>query len=158
MDKSTIDKLRSDKSKNTAHRRDIAALAAAGLADFSLISLLQIGYFKKLPDLPGNVFDTVKVNTSEDAVIFGMPDGVISLGAYAATMFLATAATRFRSQSRILDLALGGIILGQAVGAALYLHKMIFVEKKVCMYCVAGSVVNFATLKPAYNLIKSNLP
>lgn len=154
MGKSVIKKIRKDKSAEAENRRSVAALAAAGIVDFSLISLLQMGYFKKLPDLPGKVFDTVKVNTSKDAVIMGMPDGVISLGAYAATMFLATAATRFKKRSRLLDLALGGLVLGQAVGAAQYLYKMAFVQKKVCLYCVAGAAINFASLKPVYSLIK----
>jgi uncharacterized membrane protein len=154
MGKSVIKKLRKDKSAATENRRDVAALAAAGLVDFSLISLLQMGYFKKLPDVPGKVFDTVKVNTSKDAVIMGMPDGVISLGAYAATMFLATAASRFKKRSRLLDLALGGLVLGQAVGAAQYLYKMAFVQKKVCLYCVTGAAINFASLKPVYSLLK----
>lgn len=48
-----IDNIGDGKSADTENRRDVAALAAAGLADFSLISLLQMGYFKKLPDLPG---------------------------------------------------------------------------------------------------------
>lgn len=100
----------------------------------------------------------MKVNTSKDAVILGMPDGVISLGAYAATMFLATAATRFKKNSRLLDLVLGGIVLGQAVGAAQYLYKMAFVQKKVCLYCVAGAAINFASIKPVYKLIRENNP
>lgn len=83
----------------------------------------------------------------------GMPDGVISLGAYAATMFLAMAGTRFKKRSKLIDLALGGIVLGQALGAAQYLYKMAFVQKKVCVYCVTGAVINFASLKPTYRLI-----
>jgi uncharacterized membrane protein len=152
--KSVIDKIRKNKSTAAENRRNIAAMAALGLADFSLISLLQMGYFKKLPDIPVKVFDSEKVNTSKDAVILGMPDGVISLGAYAATMFLATAAIRFKKQSRLLDVALGGIVLGQAIGAAQYLYKMVFVQKKICVYCVTGAAINFASLKPAYHLLK----
>ncbi|WP_299762111.1 vitamin K epoxide reductase family protein [uncultured Pontibacter sp.] len=153
MEESVIDKIREDKSAATEKRREIAAWAAVGLVDFSLISLLQMGYVRKLPDLPGDVFDTVKVNTSKDAVIMGMPDGVISLGAYAATMFLAMAGTRFKKRSKLIDLALGGIVLGQALGAAQYLYKMAFVQKKMCVYCVTGAVINFVSIKPAYKLI-----
>ena len=149
-----IDKVRKDKSKAAGYRRDIAALAAAGLADFSLISLLQMGYFKKLPDPPGKVFDTVKVNTSKDAAIMGMPDGVISLGGYALTMLLAMAGMRYKKKSRLFDLALGGVVLGQAAGAAHYLYKMATVEKKVCVYCLTGAAINFTTLKPVYKLLK----
>ena len=125
-----------------------------GLIDFSLISLFQLGFIKNLPDLPGKVFDTEKVNSSKDAVLLGMPDGVISLGAYTATMLLATAATRFRKQSRILDVAMGAVILGQAVGAAQYLYKMAFVQKKVCVYCVAGAVINFTSISPMLKILK----
>lgn len=152
--KSVIDKIRKDKSTATENRRSIAALAAAGLADFSLISLLQLGFFKKLPDLPGKVFNTVKVNTSKDAVLLGMPDGVISLGGYALTMLLAVAASRFKKRSRFINLALGAVVLGQAAGAAQYLYKMSFVQKRICVYCVAGAAINFASLRPVYNLIR----
>ncbi|WP_276499186.1 vitamin K epoxide reductase family protein [Pontibacter litorisediminis] len=153
MKKTIIDKIREDSSQSTQYRRQVVALSAAGLVDFSLISLLQVGYFRTLPDLPGKVFDTVKVNTSKDAVLMGMPDGVVSLGAYAAAMFLAVAGARSKKRSRLLNLALGGVVLGQAVGAAQYLYKMAFVQKRVCVYCVAGAVINFASLKPAYKLV-----
>ncbi|MFD3003920.1 vitamin K epoxide reductase family protein [Pontibacter toksunensis] len=152
--KPVIDKIRKDKSTEAALRRSIAASAAVGLADFSLISLLQMGYFKKLPDFPGKVFNTVKVNTSKDAVMMGIPDGVISLGGYALTMLLAVAGSRFKKQSRFLDMALGAVVLGQAAGAAQYLYKMAFVQKRICVYCVAGAAINFASLRPAYNLIR----
>ncbi|MCC9136925.1 vitamin K epoxide reductase family protein [Pontibacter silvestris] len=151
---SVIDQIRQDSSEATQYRRQLAALAAIGIVDFSLISLFQMGYIKKLPDLPGKVFDTEKVNSAKDAVILGLPDGVISLGAYAATMFLAMAGTRFRKQSRLIDVALGSVVLGQAIGGAQYMVNMATVQKKVCIYCVAGAAINFASLKPLVKLFK----
>lgn len=152
--KTVIDKIREDNTEITRYRRLIAAQSALGLIDFSLISLFQLGFIKKMPDLPGEIFDTEKVNSSKDAVLLGMPDGVISLGAYTATMLLATAATRFKKQSRILDVAMGAVILGQAAGAAQYLYKMAFVQKKICIYCVAGAVINFASINPMLKILK----
>lgn len=149
-----INEIRDDSSTATECRRDIATLAALGLLDFSLISLFQMGRIKVLPDPPGELFDTHKVNTSKEAVLLGMPDGVISLGGYAATMFLAMAATRFKKQSRVLDVALGGVLLGQAAGGAYYLASMAKVQKKVCVYCLAGAVINFAALLPLGRLFK----
>ena len=151
---SAIDKIRNDSSEATSYRRQLAALSALGLADFSLISLFQLGYIRHMPDFPGEVFDTEKVNSSKDAVLLGMPDGVISLGSYAATMLLATAATRYKKPSRVLDVAMGGIVLGQAAGGALYLYNMAFVQKKVCIYCVAGALINLASLIPLRKLLK----
>ncbi|MFD2515365.1 vitamin K epoxide reductase family protein [Pontibacter locisalis] len=149
-----IDKIRRDSSEATEYRRDIAALAAVGLIDFSLISLFQMGYIKKMPDLPGKIFDTQKVNTAKDAVLLGMPDGVISLGGYAATMMLAMAGSRFKKQSRLLDIALGAVVLGQAAGAAQYMVNMTTKQKKICIYCVGGAILNFAALKPLQRLFK----
>lgn len=149
-----IDHIRQDSSEATEYRRDIAALAAFGLLDFSLISLFQMGKIKQLPDLPGKVFDTHKVNTAKDAVLLGLPDGVISLGGYAATMFLAMAAMRYKKQSRLLDVALGGVVIGQAAGAAQYMVNMTTVQKKACIYCIAGAVINFAALVPLARLFK----
>lgn len=152
--KSVIDKIRNDSSEATGYRRQIAALSALGLLDFSLISLFQLGFIRHLPDLPGKIFDTEKVNSSEDAVLLSMPDGVISLGSYAATILLATAATRYKKPSRVLDVAMGGVIVGQAFGAAQYLYKMAAVQKKICVYCVAGAAINFAALIPLRMLFK----
>ncbi|MHA6247470.1 vitamin K epoxide reductase family protein [Pontibacter sp. CAU 1760] len=153
-EKSLIDDLRKQSSEAHSFRRQIAATSAIGLVDFSLISLFQLGAIRHLPDVPGRIFDTEQVNSSKNAELMGMPDGVISLGSYAATMFLATAANRFNRQSRVLDVAMGAVLIGQAAGAAQYLYKMAFVEKKVCVYCVAGAVLNFASLSPLYKLFK----
>jgi uncharacterized membrane protein len=151
---SVIDTIREDDTDAARHRRQIAALAALGLLDFSLISLFQLGYIKELPDLPGEIFDSKQVNSSQDAVIMGIPDGPISLTSYAATMLLATAATSSREHTKILDLALAGVLLGQAAGAAHYMYQMTFVQKKVCLYCVAGAVINFAALVPLARLLR----
>lgn len=150
---SIIDEIRQDTRPQIRNRRSIAALAAIGLVDFSLISLFQIGYIKKLPDLPGEIFDTAKVNSSKDAVLLGIPDGVISLGAYAATMLLATIGSRSIKSSHWADLALAGLVAGQAVGAARYLVNMATVQKKVCIYCIGGALINFAAVKPALSLL-----
>ncbi|GAB3529740.1 hypothetical protein GCM10027443_09470 [Pontibacter brevis] len=154
QEKTIIDKIRKDTSEAAEYRRQIAALSALGLVDFSLITLFQLGFIRNMPDLPGEVFDTEEINSSKEAVLLGMPDGVISLGSYAATIILAAAATRFKKQSRILDVAMGGVVLGQAAGGAFYLFDMAFVKKKVCIYCVAGAAINFASLVPLRKLFK----
>ncbi len=151
---SAVDKLRADQSKPTQYRRQIASLAALGLLDFSVISLFQLGYIKHMPDLPGKLFDSEKVNSSDDAVILGIPDGVISLSMYAATLFLATLASTKKKRSKWLDYLLGGVIAGQAIGAAQYLYTMTAVQKKVCLYCVTGAFINFAAVKPMLSLLK----
>ncbi len=45
----------------------------------------------------------------------------------------------------VLDVALGATVAGNAVGAIFYLYKMIFEQKKICLYCVTGAAVNISS-------------
>ncbi len=108
-----------------------------------------------MPDPPGKIFDSDTVNSSKDAVLLGIPDAPIALFMYASTILLATAGNRKTRFTRYFDLLMGGIVIGQAVGTAHYLYTMAKEQKKVCIYCVAGALINFATLKPLYDLYKT---
>jgi uncharacterized membrane protein len=140
------DVLRTEHSEDLDRRRKVIGLSALGLADFSIISLYQTGVIKSLPDLPFEVFDSNKVNASEDAYRFGAPDAPISAVAYAATMVLASAGGDEQTGRKpAMDVALGATVAGNAVGAIFYLYKMIFVQKKICLYCVTGAAINIAS-------------
>ena len=140
------DALRTGHNEDQDTRRKVILLSALGLVDFSIISLYQTGVIKSLPDLPFEVFDSNKVNASEDAYRFGAPDGPISAVAYAATMVLASAGGDEQTGRKpVLDVAVGATVAGNAVGAIFYLHKMIFVQKKICLYCVTGAAINIAS-------------
>ncbi len=140
------DALRTGHNEDLDTRRKVILLSALGLVDFSIISLYQTGVIKHLPDIPHPLFDSDKVNASEDAYRFGAPDGPISAVAYAATMVLASAGgSKKTGRTPALDVALGATVAGNAVGAIFYLYKMIFVQKKICLYCVAGAAINIAS-------------
>lgn len=138
--------LRTGSSEDLERRRKVIALSALGLVDFSIISLYQTGVIKKLPDLPFEVFDSNKVNASPDAYRMGVPDGPISAIAYASAMALAAAGGDEHSGRKpVFDLLLTGIVFGNAAGAAYYLYNMVFKQKKICVYCVGGAIINFAS-------------
>lgn len=138
--------LRQGQSASLDRRRKIILLAALGLIDFSVISLYQTGVIKKLPDLPFPVFDSNKVNAAEDAYMMGAPDGPISAVAYSLSMVLAAAGGSAKTgRLPAMDLALGGVIAGNAAGAVYYLANMLWKQKKVCLYCVAGAAINLAS-------------
>lgn len=127
-------------------RRKIIALAAAGLVDFSIISLYQTGVIKKLPDLPHPIFASNKVNAAEDAYMMGVPDGPVSATVYAASMVLAAAGGgRNASRKPVMDTLLGATVAGNAIGAIYYLWNMTFKQKKICVYCVTGAVINITS-------------
>jgi uncharacterized membrane protein len=138
--------LTTEKSDALDRRRKVILLSVIGLVDFSIISLYQTGIIKRLPDLPYKIFDSNKVNKAPEAYALGVPDGPISAAVYSATMLLAAAVGSENSGRKpVFDVMLGGAILGNTAGAAFYLYDMIFKQKKICLYCVAGAVINFAS-------------
>ncbi len=140
------DELRTGYSEDLDRRRKVILLSALGLVDFSIISLYQTGVIKHLPDIPHPLFDSDKVNASEDAYRFGGPDGPISAAVYGLSMVLASAGGSEKTgRPHVLDVALGATVTGNAVGAVFYLYKMIFVQKKICLYCVTGAAINIAS-------------
>jgi uncharacterized membrane protein len=139
--------LRKGKSESLDRRRQIALLSAIGVADMGIISLYQIGVIRKLPDLPGNIFDSNKVNASKSAYVMGLPDGPVSLGLYALNMILASAKGSHRTgRSPWLDFLLAGAVIGSVSGTVTYLYEMIFKQKKACPYCLVAAGLNFAML------------
>jgi uncharacterized membrane protein len=152
------DEMREGKSESLSRKRKISLLSALGLVDFSLISLYHLGLIKKLPDLPGKIFDTNMVNASKKAYMMGVPDGPVTLVSYALNILMAGAGgTEKTGRSKIFDVILAGSVIGGAVGGVYYLNDMIRNQKKACIYCLIGAALNFAMLPLAIKEIKGKI-
>jgi uncharacterized membrane protein len=152
------DEMREGKSESLSRKRKISLLSALGLVDFSLISLYQLGLIKKLPDLPGKIFDTNMVNASKKAYMMGVPDGPVTLVSYTLNILMAGAGgTEKTGRSKIFDVILAGSVMGGAVGGVYYLNDMIRNQKKACIYCLIGAALNFAMLPLAIKEIKGKI-
>lgn len=151
---SPVSKIRKRSDKAAEERRKIALLSGIGLLDFVPISLYQLGIIRHLPDLPGDIFDSDYVNASKEAQVAGVPDGPVSLLMYAANLVLVAEALKQKKKRNVFDYLIAGNTLGQAAGGAYYLYNMATKQKKICPYCVAGALINFATLVPLYKLFR----
>jgi len=141
------DELRTGESPSLQRRRWISLLCAVGAVDFAVISLYQVGVIRRLPDLPGDLFDSNQVNASRTAYAHRVPDGAIGLALYGLTLLLAAAGgSRQTGRRPIADLLLGGSVAAGALGAAQYLYDMAFRQARACPYCLVGAAVNFAML------------
>lgn len=150
--------LRKDNTPALRRKRKVVALSALGLLDFSIISLYQTGVIPHMPDLPGSLFDSDYVNGSDEAYQMGAPDAPISAMVYGLNMVLATAGgTQKTGRSPVFDLLLGASLTANAAGGASYLFNMVTKQKKVCLYCVIGAVINFATLAIAWPDISTSV-
>lgn len=141
------DELRKRENPELTRKRQIAVLAGIGLIDFIIISFYQLGIIKRLPDVPGKYFDSNYVNASREAYKMGVPDGPVSALVYTLILVLiGVKGTERSGRKSIWDLLLGGAITANAGGAAQYLYVMFFKQKRICLYCVTGAIINFLML------------
>ena len=124
------------------NRRAVIVASFGGIASMAAVTLLQTGIIKHLPDPPGN-FDSDKVNSSDTAYRFGLPDGPVSLASLALNIPIAAfgGANRARTHPWLSIFAAAKAAL-EAVAASWYFYQMPAKEKAWCGYCVMGALAN----------------
>ncbi len=159
--------LRSDLQGSTSsdlkRRRAIVGLSLFGIANMAIVSLLQTGIVKHLPDPPLESFDSDKVNSSDTAYQLGTPDGTLSLAGLAMNIPIAGFGGNSRAETAPLVPVAASLKSGlEAIAAAWYFYQMPTKEKKWCAYCIVGAAANvgiFALTLPeairAFKTLKS---
>ncbi|MFL6449566.1 MAG: vitamin K epoxide reductase family protein [Bryobacteraceae bacterium] len=144
----SVDELRSQFQNSTdpdlRRRRAIILTSLFGMTSMALVTLLQTGVIRHLPDPPLESFDSDRVNTSDTAYALGTPDGALSLAGLAVNIPVAA----FGGVSRVertpyVPLAAAVKSGVEAVAAGWYFYQMPAKEKKWCAYCIAGAIANF---------------
>ncbi len=151
--------LQGSSNADMRRRRTIVGLSLFGMANMAIVSLLQTGIVKHLPDPPSGSFDSDKVNSSDTAYRLGTPDGTLSIAGLAANLPLAG----FGGDSRFetipyVPIAASLKSAAEAIAAGWYFYQMPTKEKKWCAYCIGGAIANFGifalTLPEALKAIK----
>jgi uncharacterized membrane protein len=135
--------LQQEETLDLKRRRGIIVLSLVGMASMTAVTLLQTGIVKHLPDPPMGNFDSDRVNSSDTAYRFGVPDGSISLASLAANIPIAAfgGARRARRQPWVPLLACVKASI-EAAAASWYFYQMPAKEKAWCGYCVLGALAN----------------
>jgi uncharacterized membrane protein len=137
--------LQSSGSADMKRRRAIVGLSLFGMMNMALVSLLQTGAVKHLPDPPCDGFDSDKVNSSDTAYKLGTPDGTLSLAGLAMNLPLAGFGGDARARSVPYVPIAASVKSGvEALAAGWYFYQMPAKEKKWCAYCIGGAIANFA--------------
>lgn len=143
-------RIQNDRRREMRLRRGTVAVSLAGMASMGIVALYQTGVIRHLPDPPVRWphFHSDKVNASEEAFGYGMPDGPITLVAHAVNLALAAAGPPDRARTQPwLPLLAAALSAPQAAVAAKYLfYQMPYVDKAWCPYCVWDALMHFATL------------
>ncbi|WEX09809.1 vitamin K epoxide reductase family protein [Chelativorans sp. AA-79] len=141
--------LQENDSRAMDYRRAIVGASLIGIASMAVVTLLQTGIVRHLPDPPTRRphFDSDKVNSSEEAYSYGMPDGPLAIAMHAMNLVFAAAGPPDRFRWRPwLPLAAAFASAAQAAIAAKYLfYQMPKVDKAWCPYCIVDALTHFAT-------------
>jgi uncharacterized membrane protein len=137
--------LREGDGADLRRRRAIVACSLVSAASMAVVSLLQMGLVRHLPDPPVPGFDSDRVNTSDTAYRWGGPDGPLGAASAALNLPLAAygGADRAREQPWV-PLAAAGKAAVDAVASAWYFYQMPAREKAWCGYCIVGALANAA--------------
>lgn len=164
LDKTEPDKLRKDlrwgDSPELRLRRATVTASLIGIASMGVVSLFQSGVTKHLKDPPLRDFDSDKVNSSDTAYGWGMPDAPISIVSHSVNLALATAGGDDRAEKKPwLPLAATAAASLPAATSARYLfYQMPVREKGWCLYCIVDALAHIATfgftLWGAYKVLK----
>lgn len=128
------------------------ALSVLGAASMIPVSLLQLGLVDHLPDPPIRGFDSDRVNLSETASLFGIPDGPISLASMIANVVVAP---RLSPERRPLTLAFAVKATVEAVVAGWYFVQMPRRERAWCGYCLIGGAATVAIAALALSRLRT---
>ncbi len=131
-----------------ARRRGVVGLSLAAIGSMGLIALYQMGIIRHLPEPPLPGLDADKVDAAADAYTYlAMPDGVLGLGSYAATMGLAAMGGADRATSRPwLPLLLAAKVAADTAVAGKLTLDQWTKHRAFCFWCLLASAATFATV------------
>ncbi|MDQ6733902.1 MAG: vitamin K epoxide reductase family protein [Nitrospirota bacterium] len=128
-------------------RRGIVALSLIGMASMAAVTLYQMGLIRHLPDPPLSRFDSDRVNASDTAYQYGVPDGTLTLAGHATNAVMAAfGGIRRAAEQPWVPIAASGKAGVEAAIAAKYLfYQMPVVEKKWCGYCIVDALMHIGS-------------
>jgi uncharacterized membrane protein len=138
--------LRTEQSPDLRRRRGIVSLSLLASASMGLIALYQTGLIRHLPEPPLPMLDADKVDASAEAYEkFAVPDAILGIGSYAATMGLAAMGGRDRVREMpLLPLALAAKVAFDVANAAKLSVDQWTRHRAFCFWCLLAAAATFA--------------
>jgi uncharacterized membrane protein len=138
--------LQDDRSADMKRRRWIIVLAVFGMLNMGYVSLFQMGVIKHLFDPPIPLVNSDRVNSSDRAYQYGVPDGTVDL-VMLALMVMLSAVGGTNRQETLWLVPIGVLVfaLAQAGGAIFYFSEMVKM-KVACIYCIMTALVHVSIL------------
>ena len=140
--------LRLAETPDLTRRRSVVALSNVGALAGVVVGLYQTGVISHLPDLPGKIWNSDKVDASDYAYKRARtPDALMMTVSYGITAWLAGAGGKDRARTLpLLPVALAGKVLGDAFFAVKLGREEWRTNRALCWYCQSATLASLASV------------
>ena len=108
----------------------------AALGTLVPVALYQTGALQQLPDPPFRIFDSERITMSHAAHPLGIPDGVLGLASFGATLGLTLLARRHGTAKKLL----GAKLTLDGLAAAFNASRQVISFGKLCSWCTGTAL------------------
>ena len=131
-----------EKAANNPPAADTVLILAAAAALVTLLPVAahQLGALDHLPDPPSAIFASDKITSSSMAHPLGIPDSLLGIASYGATLGLALLARKHPHARRLLTLKLAA----DGSLATFNLIRQVVTFRKLCSWCTATGICTAA--------------
>lgn len=131
-------------------RSEAKAITSCGVAlgFLAVVTAKQLGIIRRLPDPPGTLWDSDEITGSKTAHPLGIPDGLLGMGSYSATLALLVAAPECKAARRVLPWKL----VGDASIAGFNAVRQVVKFGKVCSWCMGTAVATVGVVAFGWKL------
>lgn len=129
----------------------LAVTTCAAVATLVPVAAHQIGALRHLPDPPGSFFASDQITESKSAYPLGLPDGILGLASYGATLGLVALASSYPKARKALAIKL----IGDGSLATVNVVRQLASFRRLCSWCTATAVCTAAMLVAGREIIAS---
>ena len=127
---------RPDETVPLSHGVVMTGACCTALATLVPVTLYQTGLLSRLPDPPSVFFDSGRITTSQAAYPFGIPDALLGLGSFGATLALILLEKRNARARKLL----GAKLTLDASVAAFNATRQVITFGKLCSWCTGTAL------------------
>jgi uncharacterized membrane protein len=127
---------RADEATIPHDRALLLGACCVALATLVPVALYQLGAISRLPDPPLSIFDSERITSSSAAHPFGIPDALLGLASFAATLTLALVSKR----SQLAKSLLGPKLALDASAAGFNATRQVVSFGKLCSWCMGTAL------------------
>lgn len=145
-------------------RRRVTGLYLGGSAAFGVVALYQMGLIKGVPEPPLPFLDADRVDASGEAyTTLRMPDAVLGLLSYAATLMLVTSGGKDRASTHPwLPIAAAAKVLFDVASGGVLTAEQAVKHRAFCSWCLGAAAASGlalpAVLPEAFSATRSLMP